>query len=84
MSYSHFSTIERGQLEALHRLGWSSRAIGRQLDRHHSSVARELKRNDTMTPSHLPKLNQLTRDDVSARSLLENAQRSWCAVLRKN
>jgi IS30 family transposase len=50
MSYSHFSTIERGQLEALHRLGWSTRAIGRQLDRHHSSIARELKRNETITP----------------------------------
>jgi transposase, IS30 family len=50
MSYSHFSTIERGQLEALHRLGWSTRAIGRQLDRHHSSIARELKRNETMAP----------------------------------
>ncbi|MEK5478132.1 IS30 family transposase [Paenibacillus sp. FSL R5-0407] len=44
MSYSHLSIIERGQLETLHRLGWSTRAIGQHLGRHHSSIARELKR----------------------------------------
>lgn len=44
MSYSHLSIIERGQLETLHRLGWSTRAIGQQLGRHHSSIARELHR----------------------------------------
>lgn len=42
MSYSHLSIIERGQIEALHRLGWSTREIGRQLGRHHSTIAREL------------------------------------------
>lgn len=47
MSYSHFTAIERGQLDVLHRLGWSTRAIGQKLGRHHSSVARELKRNQT-------------------------------------
>ncbi|MCZ8521890.1 MULTISPECIES: IS30 family transposase [Paenibacillus] len=44
MSYSHLSIIERGQLETLYRLGWSTRAIGRQLGRHHATIARELKR----------------------------------------
>jgi IS30 family transposase len=44
MSYSHLSIIERGQLETLHRLGWSVRAIGKQLGRHHSSIAREIHR----------------------------------------
>lgn len=45
MSYIHFSITERAQLELLHRLGWSSRAISKELGRHHSTVARELKRN---------------------------------------
>lgn len=44
MSYSHINTRERSQLELLHRLGWSARAIACELDRHHSSVSRELKR----------------------------------------
>ena len=47
MSYSHLSIIERGQLETLHRLGWSTRAIGRQLGRHHATIAREIKRGQT-------------------------------------
>ncbi len=45
MSYSHFTTFECGQLEALHKLGRSTREIGAILKRHHSSVAREVKRN---------------------------------------
>lgn len=44
MSYSHLSIIERGQLEALHRLGWSTRKIGHELGRHPSTIARELRR----------------------------------------
>jgi IS30 family transposase len=47
MSYSHLSIIERGQLETLHRLGWSSRAIARQLGRHHATIAREIKRGQS-------------------------------------
>lgn len=45
MSYSHFNMFERGKLELLHSQGWSTRVIARELGRHHSSVARELKRN---------------------------------------
>ncbi|WP_262679001.1 helix-turn-helix domain-containing protein [Paenibacillus sp. J5C2022] len=44
MSYSHLSIIERGQLETLHGLGWTAREIGQKLGRHHSTIARELKR----------------------------------------
>ncbi|SDT49406.1 transposase, IS30 family [Paenibacillaceae bacterium GAS479] len=44
MSYSHLSIIERGQLETLHRLGWSTRAIASQLGRHHSTISREIRR----------------------------------------
>ncbi len=47
MSYSHFTTFERGQLEAFHKLGRSTREIGKILKRHPSSVARELKKKHT-------------------------------------
>lgn len=45
MGYSHLSIVERGQLEALHRLDWSAREISRQLNPHHSTIAREIKRS---------------------------------------
>lgn len=44
MSYSHLSIIERSKLETLLRLGWSTREIGRELGRHHSTIAREIER----------------------------------------
>jgi len=44
MSYSHFSTYERAKIEELKNLGYTIRAIAKRLARHHSSVARELKR----------------------------------------
>ncbi|WDH80756.1 IS30 family transposase [Paenibacillus urinalis] len=45
MSYSHLTIIERSKLEALSQIGLSARAIARELDRHHSTISRELKRN---------------------------------------
>jgi len=39
MSYSPLNIIERGQLELLHRLGWSCCKIGRELSRHPSTMA---------------------------------------------
>jgi IS30 family transposase len=44
MGYTHLSITERSQLEILLRLGWSNRAIGKELGRHHSAIARERKR----------------------------------------
>jgi len=45
MSYSHLTPFERGRLESLVSLGWSTRAIAEKLKRHHSTIAREVKRN---------------------------------------
>ncbi|MFC0561986.1 helix-turn-helix domain-containing protein, partial [Halalkalibacter alkalisediminis] len=47
MSYSHLTTFERGRLESLNKLGWSTRKIALELNRHHSTIARELNRNST-------------------------------------
>ncbi|MNZ82449.1 Integrase core domain protein [compost metagenome] len=44
MGYTHLSITERSKLEVLYGLGWSSRAIGAELGRHHSVIARERKR----------------------------------------
>lgn len=45
MSYSHLSIIERGQLQILLELGLSIRTIAKRLNRHHSTIAREVNRN---------------------------------------
>ena len=44
MSHHHFSICERAKIEELHKLGLSSRQIGKRIKRHHSNIARELKR----------------------------------------
>jgi len=45
MSYHHINTFERGCIEALHKIGYTTREIAKSLDRHHSAIARELQRN---------------------------------------
>lgn len=45
MSYHHLSTFERTRIEILSKMGYSTRQIAGQLNRHHSTIARELKRN---------------------------------------
>ena len=45
MSYHHHSTFERGRIEELSALGYSHRAIASRINRHRSSVDRELRRN---------------------------------------
>jgi len=53
MSYCHLNIIERGQLEVLHRLGWSCRKIGRELGRHPSTIARELARGSQKASTYV-------------------------------
>ena len=47
MPGTHLTACERGQIEALHTQGYSSRAIGNQLGRCHTAISRELRRNST-------------------------------------
>lgn len=44
MSHHHFTPIERGKIEELNKIGYSSRKIALRLGCHHSSIARELAR----------------------------------------
>ena len=49
MSYNHLNTFERTRIEVLSKMGYSTRQIAAQLNRHHSTIARELKRNTQQT-----------------------------------
>lgn len=44
MSHHHFTTFERGKIEELSKIGYSTRKIASRLGCHHSSIARELNR----------------------------------------
>lgn len=44
MSHHHFTPFERGKIEELHNIGYTTRKIAARLGYHHSSIARELKR----------------------------------------
>ncbi|SLJ87741.1 MULTISPECIES: helix-turn-helix domain-containing protein [unclassified Paenibacillus] len=50
MSYTHLSIIERSKLEILHQQGKSARVIASELGRHHATICRELRRNETQKP----------------------------------
>jgi len=45
--FTHLSKFERGKIAALHWDGKSNREIGRRLERHHQTIANELKRGTT-------------------------------------
>jgi len=53
MDYQHLTTFERGRIEALHNSGYTVREIGQQMNRHHSTIARELSRNNNINYSVL-------------------------------
>ncbi len=46
MSYTHFTLIERGKLEGFLAVKMSIREIARIMGRHHSTIARKIKRNN--------------------------------------
>ncbi len=49
MSYKPLNTFEGTLIEVLSKIGYSTRQIAGQLNRHHSTIARELKRNTQET-----------------------------------
>lgn len=58
MSYSHLSIVERGQLQILLELGLSFRAIAKRLNRHPSTIAREVKRSMNDRESYQASVSQ--------------------------
>lgn len=46
MNYKHLTTFERSKIEVLNKLGYSTRKIAKEINRHHSTIARELCRNN--------------------------------------
>ncbi len=61
MGYYHFSIAERGQLDALYRLKWTTRQIAVHLGRHHATIAREVRRGRQVDGYHaLPAQNGAT------------------------
>lgn len=64
MSYKHLNTYERGCIEALHKLGYSCRKIAKKIGKHHSTIARELKRNDK-----LPYKAEIAQQDYQERRI---------------
>ena len=49
MSYHHLTTFERGRIQELFSLGYSHRSIAQKLNRHRSSIDREIRRNASGT-----------------------------------
>lgn len=45
MSYTHLTEKDRYVISHMHMAGFSLRAIGRRLSRHHTSIMREIRRN---------------------------------------
>lgn len=45
MSYHHLTTFERGRIQELLSEGYSHRAIAQRINRHHSCIDREVRRN---------------------------------------
>ena len=45
MSYKHLNTLDCTRIEVLSKMGYSTSQIAKQLNRHHSTIAHELKRN---------------------------------------
>lgn len=62
MGYTHLSITERSKLEVLLRLGWTNREIGKELGRHHSSIARERKR-EMMDGMYIAEIAQSTYEE---------------------
>ena len=49
MSYHHLNIFEHIRIEILSKIGYSTRQIAGQLNRYHSTIARELKQNTQKT-----------------------------------
>ena len=46
MNYNHINTFERSKIQVLNKLVYSTRKIAKEINIHHSSIARELAKNN--------------------------------------
>ena len=60
MSYHHLNTFECTRIEVLSKMSYSTRQMASQLNRHHSTIAREIKRN-TQKTHQVELTNELAR-----------------------
>jgi len=67
MSYTHFNTRERMCLFYLQQSGVSLREIGRKLNRSHSTISRELKRNKRFSGCYCDRAAQGFAEDRKAK-----------------
>jgi len=72
MSYTHFSEQERYVIYHLKLYGLSLREIGRHLDRHHTSISREIERNGS---SHTVYYHGNAQPQAKARARLPRHHR---------
>ena len=75
MSYTHLSARERMGLFYMHQCGYSLREIGRRMNRSHSTLSRELKRNARRSAGYCDRYAQ-TRAD--ARKKQARHQGAYC------
>jgi len=66
MSYSHLNARERMSLFYLLQTGLSHRAIGLKLNRSHTSISREVKRNKRVDGSYCDRAAQIYADEKKA------------------
>lgn len=82
MGYAHLSQEERYQIQSYTREGFSLRAIATQLDRHPSTLSRELRRNATEQGNyerrHAHRLSVQRRLAASTRPRIEAS--TWTTV----
>ena len=81
MSYHHLTTCDRGRIEALHKEGYSARRIGAAMGRHHSSISREMIKNNGFVYVAGEMLSTPTKKDEKDPNLRENSLLSWRRLL---
>lgn len=66
MTYAHLNARERVSLFYLHQSGFSLREIGRRLNRSHTTISRELERNDRISGCYCDRAAQASAETRKA------------------
>ena len=82
MSYHHISICERGKIEELNKLGFSSREIGKLLGHHHGSISRELNRLGRVSYKAEIAQNDYTSERTNSKPIGKWSEK-LCAVVEE-